>query len=539
MTETEGCAGFACKTGNGGFKKGNGEVRKFKMENNKSEFLGMVCNFYIIALLAVIPLYTERTYYLIGDTKYIIFRNISFLCLGLWIVVTAVFSLWECLLQPHRGKRLKTSVKKWIKSPMGGKTVDIFMFFYGACVLLSAILSPYRETAWLGYQDWHMGAISQLMFVGIYFFVSRYYTGSALPLYLGEAALFLVTILGFVNRLGWDPLGVFQYYHDNDWGYSHMLSTIGNINWLCGYFSVAIAFPVAGYLNSDRRVKTGVLYGISVLGLGLLVLQGSDSGVAIAALCLGLCILLGYFPSYRHRRKELWCRGLLLLTAVILLIPIMGYLIELRGSQATMPIDSLLDGRLKWIGWWFGAGIALTLYCLLRVLPKRAGRILVTAFFVLAGLAVGGRIFLYFLNQPSGSGWGSSRGGLWNAAWKGFQSAGLLQKFTGAGPDCYAEYIYRLMAAEEVTQITGYWEGAVFANAHNEWLNQLVNLGLLGTAVYLGIFVSALKRYRGMLLGLFALVLYGANSLISFQQVLNAPLLFLVLGLCENRLRKR
>ena len=36
-----------------------------------------------------------------------------------------------------------------------------------------------------------------------------------------------------------------------------------------------------------------------------------------------------------------------------------------------------------------------------------------------------------------------------------------------------------------------------------------------------------------------AIAMYGAHSLISFQQVLNTPLLFLVLGVCEQRMRAR
>lgn len=40
-------------------------------------------------------------------------------------------------------------------------------------------------------------------------------------------------------------------------------------------------------------------------------------------------------------------------------------------------------------------------------------------------------------------------------------------------------------------------------------------------------------------LGPLAIAMYGIHSLISFQQVLNTPLLFLVLGVCEQRARAR
>ena len=38
-------------------------------------------------------------------------------------------------------------------------------------------------------------------------------------------------------------------------------------------------------------------------------------------------------------------------------------------------------------------------------------------------------------------------------------------------------------------------------------------------------------------MGVLALSLYGAHALISFQQVLNTPLLFLLLGVCERQRR--
>ena len=72
-----------------------------------------------------------------------------------------------------------------------------------------------------------MGAFSQLMFIGIYFFVSRQYGGAVWPIYLGEAALFLVTLLGLLHRLGIDPLGLMAGWNSGDWEYSHLLSTLG------------------------------------------------------------------------------------------------------------------------------------------------------------------------------------------------------------------------------------------------------------------------------------------------------------------------
>ena len=81
------------------------------------------------------------------------------------------------------------------------------------------------------------------------------------------------------------------------------------------------------------------------------------------------------------------------------------------------------------------------------------------------------------------------------------------------------------------------FEGSVFTNAHNEWLTTLVNMGLLGVAAYAAVFITALQTYRKNFLAVLLLLTYGIHSLISFQQVLNAPLFFLILGLCEAAAR--
>lgn len=117
---------------------------------------------------------------------------------------------------------------------------------------------------------------------------------------------------------------------------------------------------------------------------------------------------------------------------------------------------------------------------------------------------------------------------------QGFGQNEILQKLFGVGPDCFAEYMYSAFATGDLPALGGRWAGTIFANAHNEWLNHLLNLGLAGTVCYLGIFVSGLRRYRKFLPGILALVLYGTVSLTGFQQVLSTPLFFMTLGIAES-----
>lgn len=497
-----------------------GRNQRYGKEYLMGEFVGLLCSLYLIFMTAVLSLYTGGTYWQLGDTKYILFRNVTLISLGIWLAVTLFSAMRSLVVGQKRFLRLSV--------------MDICMLVYMASALISALCSPYGRISWTGYREWYMGAISQCLFIGIYFFVSRSYDGNKYPVYVGEAALSVVFLIGLANRLGFDPLNLMQTYTVKSWEYSHMISTIGNINWFCGYCSVMLGFPVAGYLKCREKGKKVLLYLISVMGLVLLCIQGSDAGALIAASCIGIVLLYGL------NDWQIFRQGLMLAAAMCLGMALYTRLARLLGPEAVaaVPADGIGFDRMAWSGWWIIG--ALLIVCALLLgrfsakTAKRAGFILL----LLLGLAAAAAAVAYAVKLPAGNGWGSGRGGLWKFAWQGFVQGDLKQKLIGAGPDCFAEYIYSTQPAYELTPTEGFWEGTIYANAHNEWLNVLINQGLLGTAALVGIFAACIKRYKWLPFGILVIAMYGVNSLISFQQVLSTPFLFMALGLCENSMRK-
>lgn len=507
-----------------------------------SEFLALLCNLYIFGLTVALPLYTDGTWWRLGDAKYSLFRDLSVFCLAVWAFSALISGI----------RRLIGRLGLWEGSGIGrGGTTDRFgvtpgslrhklsmtdgfMLLYGGCVLCSALVSAWPETAWTGYREWHMGAFSQLLFVGIYFLVSRHYTGKKYVVRLWEAAFFLVLLLGFLQRLGLDPLGLTRGFEKTDWEYSHMLSTVGNINWFCGYCAMAMVLPLSGYLMSRDKWERRLLYTVSALGLFFLLIQGSDSGVLLGVAALGICFLWGL------KEESVFQRTCVLAAGVCILIPAYGNLARLIGERAVLafPLDGVGLTQLLWPGWWIAGAGFLLLWLIHWILAgKGRGNLLRTISFItvllfcLGGTAVG---LGHLMRQPAGALWGNGRGMLWKVSWKGFRQNGGLQKLLGVGPDCFAEYIYSSFSSAELPAPEGKWKDAVFANAHNEWLNQLVNLGIMGTGAYLGIFLAGVRRYRHRLAGVLAIALYLAASLTGFQQVLSTPFLFLLLGLCES-----
>ncbi|MCR5756008.1 MAG: hypothetical protein K6G30_14505 [Acetatifactor sp.] len=479
------------------------------MERERRDFFQVLCAIYVCVLTVLLPLYTKGTYWQLGDAKYQLFFDISAFSLGLTFAGTL---LW--------GR--KVWIEHW-------SSMDNSMLAYAGICILSAVCSSYPHTAWYGYRDWYMGTLTQLLLVGIYFFVSRFWSGSGWATWSANIGVMTVSAIAVVNRLGWDPLNLYRELSDKAWESSHMLSTVGNINWLCAYLGMALIFPIVEYLKSEKTLKRAILFFISILGISMLVLQGSDVGCVLALLLLGLPVIL-------TDGTECMAKQMLLGAGSAMAMSAMKVLVLMRGSLEDTPGDGSARTLLLWNGWPVLAVALLAFGIVLNIKKERLRQSFVKryGFPVFAAACV---LFLcvltfYGITTPNAA-WANGRGALWRLAWEGWKEAPLLQKLIGAGPDCFAEYLGVISKQGTVIFDTEHWAGAVFANAHNEWLNQLTNIGIIGMLCYLTVFITAFRRYRGMLMGELALTIYFVNSMVSFQQVMNAPLLFLMLGICE------
>ena len=153
--------------------------------------------------------------------------------------------------------------------------------------------------------------------------------------------------------------------------------------------------------------------------------------------------------------------------------------------------------------------------------------------------------------------WGSSRGGTWTAGANIFGEMPLSNKLIGVGPDSFASYLY--MLPEVTEKVVDQFGTSRLTNAHNEWLTVLVNHGIIGLIGYVGIFVSVWIRFiyraerttvslkekregdkRQLYLYIFAISAfsYTIHNIVSFQQILSTPFVFLLIGMGESLMRE-
>ena len=505
------------------------------MENRKEEFLKIVCQIYMAAIFVVLPLYyiPWNGYYKMGDTKYYLYRNISLLCIGIWLAMElfAVLSGWTKSNAHRSGRKPGETVKKLLAKGREHAVVTA-VCGYAFVAVISAVCSPYGSTAWVGEREWYLGAVTICLMTGGFLLAAKCGEQSRQILLLGEAAFVAVTLIGLFQKLGYDPLGLLKGYVVGDWEYTHMLSTLGNSNWLSGYYSVMFPFSLALFqqaLSEKNRAGT-ILWGIcNVPAMMLLLLQGSDSGVIVACVAIGLCF-------WENRKTpEHWEAYLLLLAATALGMYLWGNRMKKLGTYEILVQDGIAKKLAAWQGWIPVAVLCLLFCAVYHGIPKEKKILLQKCVFV-GAMAAAAVIAVWYLQRLSGMNfteWGNRRGRLWQMAWIGFREGDLHQKLLGAGPDCFAKYLGELLPGGTVLFDKGYFSGSVFTNAHNEWLTTLINMGLLGVAVYGAVFITALRTYKKNFLAVLLLLTYGIHSLISFQQVLNAPLFFLMLGVCE------
>ena len=141
--------------------------------------------------------------------------------------------------------------------------------------------------------------------------------------------------------------------------------------------------------------------------------------------------------------------------------------------------------------------------------------------------------------------WGSYRGAAWVAGIRCFSEQNLIGKLLGVGPDSMAFYLHSGADPGLLAMINECFQGRLLTNAHCEWLTIMVNNGLLGVFCYAGIFISIIVRClknstQQPIAGAcgFAVLAYTVNNVFSFQQVVSAVTIFIVMGMGEAFLRK-
>lgn len=506
---------------------------------------------YTTALVAVIlcvfvPLYMKDGYYQIGTAKYNAYAHIIVFGMPLLLILALIYAIFAV-------KDRKRGVQQQSKAPLSG--TDIACIVYLLSVLVSYFASGELKNAFWGYDGWFMGLFSQVSFVLIYFLYSRFGKEYKLILWALCLTAAYAFAIGILHRLYIDPLGV---YEGLDLIYiQQFLSTLGQASWYSSFMCTVLPIGVYVFWKEERpfmRVVSGIF---TFAGFATLVTQNTDSAY-FAMAAMFLVLLLASAGNGKHMQRLFFLAAMFFLAAKT-----MQLLLMLHPNE-TLALDTIstlvvFDARI-----WILAVLCLIFSVLFGFLQKK-GRypaycmrwvsyivtgavvVLIAVWAVILVMSTKGALPAPVLVlaekipylQWDGS-WGNGRGFTWSVTFQMIREMNPLRLLIGAGPDCYAYYGYE--GYEEL--IRSRWGSNILTNAHNEWLNMVINGGLIGAVSYISIFITAFVRFwkkREEKPLVFAAVLciasYMAHNVFCYQQVLCTPFLFLILALAEYRMR--
>ncbi len=562
-------------------KSANKNVRKNTAVSQASLTLPeCIVQVLLAALLGIFPLYYQNKYYNMGDAKYQFFKTVTFILL---IVLAALLATDKLITPPKDWKKPKLSF------------LDSAVLAYTAAAILSWIFSPFKSEAWIGSHEWYMGLLSQLLFVGIYFAVSRFCTRKKWPLWIMGASAAVVFLIAYLHRFKIDPLGLYENISDH---YQVLfLGTIGQATWYSSYIAVVLPVIMGIYIQDETlpRILTGCLL---FLGFCSAVTQNSDS------IYVGLGLAFLFLLWFAMVNPYIWKQYLELCLIALSAAKFTGILQAAFPERVPElePLSLMITkGKGGWPVFVAIAGVyALTLYLHYRLkqtarisssskeqtvaedkkhtsvtqdsVPQTASlpvtyagslppilsykffRRLRAILFALLGigmLLVPIVMWLVSTGRISGSSgilgstgylnfadksWGSGRGQTWSYCVRIFSEYPPLMKLFGCGPDSLTFYSEAYHAAE----IQAMWNGLKLTNAHNEWLTALINYGLIGAAAYLSVFILATirmlknRKESPILLAAAAAVLsYAGHNFFCYQQAVCTPLIFIVIGAAE------
>lgn len=525
------------------------EERGFSLEVFCEEAASLLVTAYLFIIFCIYPFYMKNGYVQIGKEKYDFYKAITIGGFGLIIPLALICVVFH--IRNHRNKRQNAGFLR-----LGGMSgTDWAVLAYGMCVFLSYIGSPFKEMALWGENGWYMGLVTQLLFVLSYFLVSRFWEYEEKLVLVFMMVASVVLGLGVLNRFSVYPIEV-------EGANNGFLSTMGNINWFCGYW--AVLFPIGFMMYwyaGELWLRLVALLGV-IIGIAAGVSQGSNSAFIVFAGVYFLVFCLSFKSQARMKRffeLAIWfcvvCQGLRLW--------------RILQPDAFNYYDSSLSSRMTLSRMTLAALVPLILVyvwlCLMdskNKLDIKKWRIIQQTAMLLAMIAAGVYILLLVLNSRTEDGirslgewpalvfnnqWGSARGATWSAGVWTYRNIPGLRKLIGVGPDCFASFLYTIPPIAE--EVIDQFNGARLTNAHNEWLTVLVNNGILGFISYGGIFITAVIRYiyygekvlKGRKLGLYVFAIsafaYTIHNVVSFQQILSTPFVFLMLGMGECLVR--
>ncbi len=525
----------------------------------------------VLLMVGIFPLYYQDNYIDMSNAKLNFFR----ICAVGLILAFILFSCMDRLMQYKESMQQKNKKHKKKMPSKGQEQVQIekgealkqwlggisattwFAVIFAAGILIATVFSANPQESWQGLEGRKLGALVWLLCIAMYLILGKYLKLGKWTAWVFLAANMIVCLLASLNFWGVDPLKMYENLAADQYG--SFISTIGNVNACSSYLCMTAPAGMALYVVT----KDKYLRAVSGVYLILAFYAGYCSHSESFLLGIGVSFLvLLWFSLCNHERmlRFLEVCGFLWIAGVV-----MKVMILIAGSKdfSNYMYVTLITNKFQYglllNGYLLAAeGILLAGVLFLVWNRKKSGKelsynlirkiifiaVAAAAVIVIAAIAAAN------LKQSAWEGslsalerlrlqdsWGSGRGYIWRITVESWLASPLWDKITGYGVNYYHMFIQQYGG----TAVSEYFGGALLVDAHNELLQILTTMGVVGTVGYFGLLIStAVKSAKrisvkpSVLLGVILVCSYMAQGLVNNPTVFLTPYLFLLLGMIKS-----
>lgn len=440
---------------------------------------------------------------------------------------------------------------KWPKKLAKFSSADIGMLAFLVICTLSTVFSKYGVEALTGEKDRDSGLILMAVYVLCFFLISRYFKCTDLVFNIFIITASLVSVIAILHEFYVDPFNILTLIKAEQ--QSTFITTIGNKNLFSAFVCVALPVAVVMLVNAKDAAHT-LFYSIAC-GIGFMGLLVADSDSGYFGLGAFMIILVIYACTNASRmfRYMLAAFSMLLSCKVLRLI---SFIFEDKMKDLDkIPTALIFDNKIYIL-----IAVAAIVTAAFYLLSKKLGDkqspkfikiiaiILVIVCFLSVLLPF---IYFSFIDTSTDLGsmskylrlddkWGTHRGYAWIRSVILFKNNGIKNALIGCGPDTFGQIMKENYRQDMLDR-----HGSVFDSAHNEYLNYLVTVGILGLAAYISVIASILirgvkrcKNSEHLLIIIFVIISYCAQATFNLAQPITTPFFFLFLGMGESVIRR-
>lgn len=519
--------------------------KKQETKASSREVMALLMDIFVVAVLCGLPLIVTNAYFNILETKYKYFC----ICAISTIVVSAIYGIASGkMIEFFKEFNLKNVLKDF---SVADWAIIIFWF---ANVLSWIFCSDWRWEAFWGTSGRYNGVFLMTIYMVIYFMVTRFFVFRKWYLDAFLAVGLIVCLFGITDYFQMDLMGF--KVRIVDYQKAIYTSTLGNINTYTVYAAAVLVASVLLFAHENNRKKMAWYYVNMVVSSFALIMGCSDNAY------LSLAALFGLSPLYLFRTKTGVSRYLIsLATFFTVILCIDG--INTVFAEQVLGIDSafnLIAGLsilpLIVIALWVAAGAAT--YAAVKGakngVSDKMGKGLFYFWIGVIVVVVGTVAFAFYDATVAGNSvrygalaqyltfndnWGTDRGYVWTRAWEIWtKKLNVFQKIFGYGADTFKLLMITFYEPRFVGDRT-----VVYDSVHNEYLNYLLTVGVVGMTSYIVFLVSAVvrmcKRLKGhpeVVAAMFVVVAYAIQALININLPIVMPIILVMLAMGLSKL---